>query len=1341
MSSRTFLAQHRMLSISLAAVVFLLAVFSFNRVALPKSSSVALVSQFKSTAHCLGRIEDTAGNIIVDLGTVATYTALFPQNSNHQDKCVQDVSTSASSWLSNSGQMCHAFLAANGGSLEFHYKLGSLPWRASGHATAPDSYNYPKSCFGPTGTAFPSYYIISLIYTPPGCTPSSTGYNCGSGSFVSYGSGSSTGSTVSIEKSIEGGSSLTATLGALGAGASYSQTLASGSSVTISKKADHLVKWPDPGPVGPDGINHDYDQFLVLLNPAVAISGWHDPVTGQNHVQWSFGTKNGQAMRIKRVQVSYLRCALAGIGPRPGNSGDGGNPSMYDPGSCLANPFLQMPAPADASAPNGWLPGLTYDDYKQILDQDLFWNASTNPILIPTSRFVPQLTDFMYDKAAAFNGTSCLVQTQSISNSNTATNTSSTQNQYKTSMSVSPNFPLVAAMLNLSVTNSFTWTNRTSNSLTTADSQTATATVACTSLNWTGPSFVTAYYDTLYGTFLFALDDGTGRARILHGTITDMDGSLVPHEPLKLVVGNKTYQTFSSNNGSYRFLLPIGQTSAGAPTGTLFVGSTGAISKAVSVGPDATTNVTIPTKTPPKQSEICVVKFADNNSNGRQDADEQPLPGWSFQIKDASQNIVATITTDVPQNSCAVVPAPGTYTISEVLQPGWITTTQNPRTVTISGDSPVNLSFGNKLINCGSITFNPAAGLLPASVINTPYSQAFTATGGCASSFTYSVTGGTLPPGLTISTNGVLSGAATQAGDFSFSVKATDSCGCSRTQNYTMRVQSATNTAGTKTLVISAFRENGPKGPGDEFIEIFNPSNLPVTINSLSRDPNGPEIGIGVFSSDGNGTASNSVSLRCLIPGATVIKGRGWYLCGGSQYSLSNLGGNGGTFHSVPDSTIIGDIPNDAGLALLNIGTATVTACTITAATGNCPTGFNYAGGNARVFDKVGFRPYRPTAPTPNTYPSRASNYCEGSCLQPVGDASTLTLTSASLACPSSVGPVNVSGPTDPVPPFPVHSGGFIGGVPVCYGESGQYLMVRRRSGQQFEGTAGNLHRDTDNNADDFILDAPNPSTGNVGQGITGVSGVSSVLGAAGPHSRSAPPMIGAVIHAQDGFDVCAGAIKPCASGALSPRNAERRYQPDPGIVNVQNDPFGTFILRRRFINFIGSTTGARYRIDDLSTLCGGQVGVNGTISAIATQEARNLRGTNPTCQGEGSEMGVFTALFKAVNHGQEIMVDSAGVARTVLGTVLEDMSTTGAGMPAVSSHQPFGGGNHSSFVATTLAIPSGDGVTGGNGSFRIITGPQGATFRIAFKFGVVKSGRFKLLLGTEVESSQPPAP
>lgn len=650
-----------------------------------------------ATAHCLGNIQDTSGNVVADLngsqGYVSVYNAVFPQNQSHQDQCVADVSAAASSWMGNSGQMCHAFLAANGSTLIIHYKLGSLSWRDSGHATDAAAYNYPKSCFGQSGFAFPSYYIFTLIYTPPGCTPatSASGYKCGSGSFVSYASGSSAGSTASIENSTAASTSLTATIGpsatdSLGVGGSYSETSASGSSITISKSTNHVVTWPSPGPAGADGINHDYDQFFILLNPAVAVSGWHDPVTGQNHAQWSLGTKNGAPLRIQRVQVSYLRCALAGIGPRPGNTGNGGG--NYDPnGSCTSNPFLQMQGPANASGANGWLPGLTFDDYKQILAQDLFWNASpSNPILIPTSRFVPQSTDFTYDQAGGPQGASCATQQQSISNSNSNTNTASTQ--YQASMTLSANFPVSVA--NLKSSSSLTWTNKTSNSLTSANSQTATATVGCTSINWAGPDFVTAYYDTLYGTFLFALDDGTGRARALKGTITDMDGDLVPHVPLKLVVGNKIYQSFSHNDGSFRIYLPAGQTSAGGTTGTLFVGSSGGISKPVSIGPQANTTVVIPTPAPSLSVAL-----------GRVPVGPTPLPPANAQTaRQANPAVSAAIPIYVAVTNQSLFATAKNLTVTSIQA-----TSQTGSPLVYSGSLPFTVPGGAALKAGGTVSF------------------------------------------------------------------------------------------------------------------------------------------------------------------------------------------------------------------------------------------------------------------------------------------------------------------------------------------------------------------------------------------------------------------------------------------------------------------------------------------------------------------------------------------------------------------------------------------------------------------------------------------------------------
>lgn len=88
-------------------------------------------------------------------------------------------------------------------------------------------------------------------------------------------------------------------------------------------------------------------------------------------------------------------------------------------------------------------------------------------------------------------------------------------------------------------------------------------------------------------------------------------------------------------------------------------------------------------------------------------------------------------------------------------------------------------------INIGtvSLTVNPAT--LPASVSGHAYSQTITATGGIAP-YVFAISGGALPPGLTLNTaTGVISGTPTGGGGASFTVQATDINGNIGSRAYT----------------------------------------------------------------------------------------------------------------------------------------------------------------------------------------------------------------------------------------------------------------------------------------------------------------------------------------------------------------------------------------------------------------------------------------------------------------------------------------------------------------------------------------------------------------------------
>jgi hypothetical protein len=76
---------------------------------------------------------------------------------------------------------------------------------------------------------------------------------------------------------------------------------------------------------------------------------------------------------------------------------------------------------------------------------------------------------------------------------------------------------------------------------------------------------------------------------------------------------------------------------------------------------------------------------------------------------------------------------------------------------------------------------------LPNGSLGTPYNQTITATGGTAP-YTFAVTSGSLPNGLTLSASGVLSGTPTAGGTFNFTITATDSNTNTGSRDYIIQI-------------------------------------------------------------------------------------------------------------------------------------------------------------------------------------------------------------------------------------------------------------------------------------------------------------------------------------------------------------------------------------------------------------------------------------------------------------------------------------------------------------------------------------------------------------------------
>lgn len=104
-----------------------------------------------------------------------------------------------------------------------------------------------------------------------------------------------------------------------------------------------------------------------------------------------------------------------------------------------------------------------------------------------------------------------------------------------------------------------------------------------------------------------------------------------------------------------------------------------------------------------------------------------------------------------------------------------------------SGNSYTGSSAYSITVVAPAISLTPATGALPGGLRTMAYSQTFTATGGTGP-YGYAVTGGALPAGLTLTTEGVLSGTPTTAGSHGFTVTATDAYGFSGATAYTLEI-------------------------------------------------------------------------------------------------------------------------------------------------------------------------------------------------------------------------------------------------------------------------------------------------------------------------------------------------------------------------------------------------------------------------------------------------------------------------------------------------------------------------------------------------------------------------
>ncbi|HLY20309.1 MAG TPA: putative Ig domain-containing protein, partial [Bryobacteraceae bacterium] len=188
-------------------------------------------------------------------------------------------------------------------------------------------------------------------------------------------------------------------------------------------------------------------------------------------------------------------------------------------------------------------------------------------------------------------------------------------------------------------------------------------------------------------------------------------------------------------------------------------------------------------------------------------------------------------------------------------------------------------------VTSGLTITTPAA--LPAAPLNGAYSKLLAATGG-APPYTWAVSGGALPTGLTLgATTGAISGTATVSGPFSFTVTVTDSASATASQQFTLTVIGQLSV--TPPLLKGAVRGtyNQPlaaTGGAPPYTFAITSGTLPPGITLAGSTLGGKFVSVGDFTftiqvtDSANATASQSFTIvvsvltinPAVLPGAVV---------------------------------------------------------------------------------------------------------------------------------------------------------------------------------------------------------------------------------------------------------------------------------------------------------------------------------------------------------------------------------------------------------------------------------------------------------------------------------------
>lgn len=190
-------------------------------------------------------------------------------------------------------------------------------------------------------------------------------------------------------------------------------------------------------------------------------------------------------------------------------------------------------------------------------------------------------------------------------------------------------------------------------------------------------------------------------------------------------------------------------------------------------------------------------------------------------------------------------------------------------TVQVTDANGVSSSFAVTLVVSAASSLSVSGGPLPGGAVSAPYSQTLGVTGGTGP-YIWSIVSGAVPDGLSLASNGALTGTPSKAGTFSFTAQAADNSGVTATATFTI-------TIAAQPLVLSGLPvPNGIAGAAYPLqILTATGGTAPYTFSYTGMLPPGMTFSNGQLTGTptSNGTFSISVTLAdSAVPPMTVTQ-------------------------------------------------------------------------------------------------------------------------------------------------------------------------------------------------------------------------------------------------------------------------------------------------------------------------------------------------------------------------------------------------------------------------------------------------------------------------------------